>query len=365
MVSPTVGSAPQVPGTGTPGTSGEPVLSEARRTRFDIMRRVDDRLTAFLAAERLRWAAVDDRGAVPVDAVTSLVAAGGKRLRPAFCVAGFLSAGGDPAETSVVDSAAGVELIHTGALIHDDVLDASELRRGTPAVHTHHTRGHRERNWLGEPRRYGEGVAIISGVLANIFADRLTRDLPPAARDIWGEMLTEIQIGQYLDMAVAAEGVIEPELSRWVAICKSGRYSIHRPLVLGAALAGRDDLAPAFEEYGETLGEAFQLRDDLIGTFGDSGAAGKPVGLDLEQHKMTLLLAEAAQRDERVRKLISRKEWDTAEILDRLGESRERIEERITGLVDQAVRAIDQARLDAAWRTELTEMAYEVAYRNR
>ncbi|GLF99414.1 polyprenyl synthetase family protein [Streptomyces yaizuensis] len=362
MAGPTVGTVARGRAAGVLGDAG---VSAARRARIDIMRRVDERLDAFLGAERRRWAAVDGRGAVPVDAVTSLVAAGGKRLRPAFCVAGFLSAGGDPADGRVVDSAAGVELVHTGALIHDDVLDASELRRGTPTVHVEQARGHEERGWLGEPRRYGEGVAIISGVLATVYADRLTRDLPPAARDIWGEMLTEIQIGQFLDMAVAAEGVVEPDLLRWVAICKSGRYSIHRPLVLGAALAGRGDLAPAFEEYGETLGEAFQLRDDLIGVFGDSGAAGKPVGLDLEQHKMTLLLAEAAQRDGVVRELISAREWDTARILERLGESRELIERRIAGLVERACGAIDRAELDIAWRTELTEMAYEVAYRNR
>ncbi|MFD7322418.1 polyprenyl synthetase family protein [Streptomyces sp. NPDC059875] len=340
-------------------------VSTARQTRSEVIERVERRLSEFLAAEQERWLGVNSRGAVPVEAVTSLVAAGGKRLRPAFCAAGFLAAGGDPAEPLLVDAAAGVELIHTGALIHDDVLDASELRRGTPAVHTLHAAGHVEQDWLGEPRRYGEGVAIISGVLANVYADRLTRDLPPAARDIWSEMLTEIQIGQYLDVAVAAEGVVDPDLSRWIAICKSGRYSIHRPLQLGAAIAGRQDLAPVFEEYGEALGEAFQLRDDLIGTFGDSTAAGKPVGLDLEQHKMTLLLADAAERDESVRKLISEREWDTAEILDRLGEGKERIEQHITLLVERACGAIDRAGLDEDWRRELADMAVEVAYRNR
>ncbi|MFD8115063.1 polyprenyl synthetase family protein [Streptomyces microflavus] len=340
-------------------------VSAARQARDDVIGRVERRLREFLAAEGTRWAAVDDRGTVPVDAVTDLVAAGGKRLRPAFCAAGFLAAGGTVDDPLVVDAAAGVELIHTGALIHDDVLDASELRRGSPAVHTRHSAVHTGSGWLGEPRRYGEGVAIISGALANVYADRLVRDLPPAARDVWGEMLTEIQIGQYLDLAVAAEGVVEPELSRWIAICKSGRYSIHRPLLLGATIAGRPELAPVFEVYGEALGEAFQLRDDLIGVFGDLEAAGKPVGLDLEQHKMTLLLAWAAQRDERVRKLISRQEWDTAELLDRLGESRERVERHIDDLVERACGATDTALLDSAWRQELAGMALEVAYRNR
>jgi geranylgeranyl diphosphate synthase type I len=340
-------------------------VSDVRQTRMDVIRRTERRLAGFLSAERGRWAGVDGRAAVPVDAVAALVNAGGKRLRPAFCVSGFLAAGGDSEDPLVVDCAAGIELIHTGALIHDDVLDASDLRRGAPAVHTRHAAAHGRQGWRGESRRFGEGVAIISGVLSNVYADRLVRDVPPAARDIWTEMLTEIQIGQYLDVALAADGAISPDLSRWIAICKSGRYSITRPMLLGAALAGRLDLTPAFEEYGEALGLAFQLRDDLIGTFGDSEAAGKPVGLDLTQHKMTLLLAEAAQSDERVRKLVSQSEWDPAEILALLGESRKRTEERIGRLVDRAREAMDRARLDPAWRDELNEMAVEVAYRNR
>ncbi|WP_211358168.1 polyprenyl synthetase family protein [Amycolatopsis cihanbeyliensis] len=329
------------------------------------MTRVESRLDAFLATERARWAGVDSRAGVPVDAVTALVAAGGKRLRPAFCVTGFLGAGGDPDDPTIVDCAAGLELIHVAALIHDDVLDAAEFRRGSPAVHAKYTAEHAALGWRGEPRRYGDGVAILSGDLANVFAERLAHALSPGPRRIWGEMLTEIQVGQFLDMAVAAEGVIEPKLSRWIAVCKSGRYSIHRPLLLGAAIAGREDLAPAFEEYGEALGEAFQLRDDLIDAFGDSETAGKPVGLDLAQHKMTLLLAEAVQRDGRVRKLVSEPEWDTAALRERLIESKGDIENRIDVLVERAHRAIDRAPLGAAWRNELTKMAVEVAYRNR
>ncbi|MDI3422890.1 polyprenyl synthetase family protein [Streptomyces luteolus] len=335
-----------------------------RQTRTEVLRRAERRLGELLADERARWSGVDERGAVPVDTVTSLVDAGGKRLRPAFCVSGYLAAGGDPDGPLVADAASGIELIHTGALLHDDVLDASELRRGAVTAHVKHAAVHQRRGWRGEARRYGEGVALISGVLATLYADRLTRGLPPAARDVWGEMVTEVQIGQYLDVAVAAEGVIEPELSRWIAICKSGRYSITRPLLLGAALAERPDLTPAFEEYGEALGLAFQLRDDVIGTFGDSTVAGKPVG-DLEQHKMTLLLAEAAERDPEVRRLVNRPEWDTEALHGLLGESRTRIEARIDALVERARAALESAAIDAVWRDELNEMALEVAYRNR
>ncbi|ALG09329.1 polyprenyl synthetase family protein [Kibdelosporangium phytohabitans] len=339
-----------------------------RPARLEMMAAIETRLSGFLAAERERWAAVDPRCAVPVDAVAGLVAAGGKRWRPAFCVSGFLAAGGPEAETeTLLDAAAAIELVHAAALIHDDVLDDSPLRRGAPTVHTTHIATHAGAGWLGESRRYGEGTAILAGDLAMVYAGRLTAGLPDVARPVWDEMLTEIQIGQYLDMAVAAECVVDPAVSRWVAVCKSGRYSIHRPLLLGAAIAGRPQLATQFAEYGEALGEAFQLRDDLIDTFGDSAATGKPVGSDLAQHKMTLLLAMACGRDDRLRALVAEQEWDTEAIRLRLvdGGAREEIERRIGELVRWAREAIAQAGLDPAWQAELTEMATEVAYRNR
>ncbi len=335
--------------------------------RTELVRRIDLRLEEFLADEHARWSGVAGRGSVVVDAVSGLVWAGGKRLRPTFCVTGFLAAGGDPADLRIVDCAAAIELVHTGALIHDDVLDAAETRRGSPAVHMRHIAEHRAHGWWGEPRRYGEGVAILAGDLATVYAARLIPSLPGPARAVWGDLLTEVQIGQFLDLAVAAESVVDAEMSRWVAVCKSGRYSIHRPLVLGAALAGRAVLGPAFAAYGESLGEAFQLRDDLIDAFGDSRAAGKPVGHDLEQHKMTLLLATAAERDRRVHDLVSKPDWDVPALRARLGEIgiEDVVEQRIAGLVADATGALEQTDLPAPWRAELTALARKVAYRDR
>ncbi|SMD25866.1 geranylgeranyl diphosphate synthase, type I [Kibdelosporangium aridum] len=343
------------------------VTDSPRELRLELMERVETRLSGFLAAEREKWAAVDHRGPTPVDAVAALVDVGGKRLRPAFCISGFLASGGDQDDPTIVDCAAAVEFVHTGALIHDDVLDAADLRRGHPTVHNRHSLEHAAKGWRGEPRRYGEGVAILAGDLATVYAARCAAALPPQAARVWGELLTEVQIGQYLDMAVAAESVIDPELSRWIAICKSGRYSIHRPLLLGAALAGRADLEPAFEAYGEALGEAFQLRDDLIDAFGSTAAAGKPVGLDLVQHKMTLLLALAARQDQRVRDLVAKPEWDVTALRERLLEIgiATRLERRIDRLVAHARGAIASAQLEPGWRDELTEMAMTVAYRDR
>ncbi|HEX5543521.1 MAG TPA: polyprenyl synthetase family protein [Micromonospora sp.] len=339
--------------------------SPAMRDR--LLARIEECVLRILSEEQARWEAVDPRGRVPVDAIAELIEAGGKRLRPAFCVTGFLAAGGDPDDPTIVDAAAGLEFLHAFALIHDDVMDHSSLRRGMPTVHVRHTGEHTARGWRGESRRYGESVAILAGDLAYSYADRLLAAVPPAAREVWSSLTSETIIGQFLDIAVAAESVVDPELSRWIAVGKSGRYSIHRPLVLGAAIAGRTDLGSAFQEYGTTLGEAFQLRDDLIDAYGDTDAAGKPTGHDLKQHKMTLLLALAAGRDERVRDMITTGEWDSRALHSLLDECgvRDEVEQRIDELVEAARAAITHTEIDPQWQDELRAMALQVAYRDR
>jgi geranylgeranyl diphosphate synthase type I len=343
-----------------------PTTAAPRQARGALMCRVEDRLRDLLATETSRWYAVDPRAAAPVETVAALVRAGGKRLRPAFCLNGFLAAGGDPAlESLAVDTAAALEVLHAFALLHDDVLDDSPLRRGEPTAHERHAAAHRAAGWAGEPRRFGEGVAALAGDLAHIYADRLVGALSPAAREIWHELRTEIIIGQYLDIRVAAERVADPTLSRFIAVAKSGRYTVQRPLMLGAAIAGRLDLGPAFERYGLALGEAFQLRDDLIDAFGDSSVSGKPTGLDFAQQKMTLLIALAMPRDDRISRLLAGQSAGGATLaqiitdLDVRGE----VERRIDHLVELARAAVAAAPLDAAWRDELAQFAAEVAYR--
>ncbi|MFH8497253.1 polyprenyl synthetase family protein [Streptomyces coeruleorubidus] len=330
---------------------------------------VQRRIHSVLTEESVRWAAIDPRCAAFVDAVTAITTAKGKLLRPRFCLLGHLAAGGDPADPRAVDAAAALELLHSFALLRDDVLDDSPLRRGAVTAHERHAKDHRARRLRGEPRRYGEGVANLAADLAHVYADRLTRALPEEAGAVWDETRVEVTVGQYLDIAVAAEGVADPHLSRWIAICKSGRYTIQRPLQLGAALAGRPDLADVFEGYGLPLGEAFQLRDDLIDAFGDSEDTGKPTGLDLERFKMSYLLSLAVSRDERIREL-------AAEPAGHDGAARMRgllvatgvadeVEQRIAHLVDRARRAVADAPLVPRWRTELMDLTTRVAYRDR
>ena len=338
------------------------------QARDALLVRVEDRLRDLLATETSRWLAVNPRAAVPVEAVAALVGAGGKRLRPAFCVSGFLAVGGASAQAPVaVDAAAALEMLHAFALLHDDVLDNSPLRRGQPTAHERHAAVHIAGGWAGEPRRFGEGVAALAGDLAHIYADRLVSALSPAAREIWHELRTEIVIGQYLDIRVAAERTADPELCRWIAVCKSGRYTVHRPLLLGAAIADRLDLAPAFARYGAALGEAFQLRDDLIDAFGDSASSGKPTGLDFDQQKMTLLVALAMQRDDRISRLLAGQSAGgatLAEIITDL-DVRGEVERRIDRLVEQAQAAIAAAPLDPGWHDELARLAVQVAYRQK
>ncbi|MFE6484898.1 polyprenyl synthetase family protein [Streptomyces sp. NPDC057757] len=344
-------------------------LSSIEETRAELLARVEERLRSFIAQEQSRWFDINPRAAQGADAIAAFIASGGKRLRPKFCLSGFLAAGGSPASSGAVDAAAALELLQTFILIHDDIADNSSLRRGEPTVHEVFAAEHRARGWQGESRRYGEGVAVLAGDLAFVYADQLAAQLPALSRGVWNELRAELVIGQHLDMVVAAEGVGDPVLSRWIAVQKSGRYTIHRPLVLGATLAGRPDMAAAFEGYGLALGEAFQLRDDLIDAFGSTEDAGKPTGLDFAEHKMTLLLALAAERDPRVRDLVDRRDgkpWDV-ELLRKILEEtgvRATVERTIAGLVDKARASLATSGLDEAWRHEFSRLATQVAYRS-
>ncbi|MDQ0585841.1 polyprenyl synthetase family protein [Streptomyces rishiriensis] len=347
-------------------TDQEPAAS-ARRTVEDLLQRVQDRLSSFLAAERAHYAEVHDHAVVAIDALSDLATAGGKLIRPAFCLTGYLAAGGDPDDPAIVDAAAALELLHISALVHDDVLDDSRTRRGKPAVHLLHSTLHRTRGWQGESRRFGEGVALLVGDLALVYSDELMSTAPRGAFAEWHRLRSEVMIGQYMDVAAAAEFSIDPDLSRLIALIKSGRYTIHRPLVVGASAAGRADLAPALAQYGEAVGEAFQLRDDLLDAFGDSAQTGKTAGLDFSQHKMTLLLGWAMQRDARIRDLITEPGHTPDEIRGRLLDTGvpEDVERHIAALVEQGRTAIADAPVDAVWRGELANMALRVAYRNK
>lgn len=319
-----------------------------------IAARVESRLRLLLDEERRRWSALDGSLAEPLEALSDLVLAGGKRLRPAFCHWGFVAAGGDPLDPAVVDAGAAFELLQGFALIHDDVMDGSATRRGLPAVHRRFIDRHEESGWIAEPRRFGEGVAILVGDLAFVYADQV---LPSAGTEVdrlWHELRVELNIGQYLDLVGTAASRHERAGARRIARYKSGKYTIERPLQLGAALAGRPELVEPLGRFGDPLGEAFQLRDDVLGVFGDTTRTGKPVGDDLREGKPTLLLAVAHERaDEAGRALLGRVGdeglapevvADLQSLLASTG-AVDVVETTITGLADQAIGALHELGL--------------------
>jgi geranylgeranyl diphosphate synthase type I len=336
---------------------------------------VEARVSCLLDGELERWTAVDPDLTAPVAALRDLVLAGGKRLRPAFCHWAYVGAGGSPEDEAVVDAGAALELLHTFALVHDDIMDGSATRRGTDTIHVQFEAGHAVEGWRGEARRFGEGVAILVGDLSFVYADQLLAGAPPAAHEVFTELRIEVNVGQYLDLLGTARGRVEEATARRISRFKSGKYTVERPLHLGAALAGRlDDLACPLSAYGLPLGEAFQLRDDLLGVFGDDTLTGKPVGEDLREGKPTLLYAMAAERagatDAAVLARYGSQDLDEDDVValqDVLLNTGavDAVEASIDRLVAEAVEALDRAALADQARDALVELAYFVAGRDR
>jgi len=224
---------------------------------------------------------------------------GGKRFRAAFCYWGFRAVSPEVAdEKALLRACAALELLHASALVHDDYMDASDTRRGRPATHVAFGAEHQAAGWSGDPRQYGAAAAILLGDLLLTWADELLRrcGLPMAqvapALDVFDLCRSEVIAGQFLDVSVQARGRADVQTAMTVLRYKSAKYSIERPLHVGAALAGGDDVVLAeLTAFGLPLGEAFQLRDDQLGVFGDPATTGKPAGDDLVEGKRTVLVA--------------------------------------------------------------------------
>jgi geranylgeranyl diphosphate synthase type I len=251
--------------------------------------RVDDVLRGFLSARRDEAHAIDPRAAEPLDEIAALVEAGGKRIRPAFCYWGYRAAGGRDGEP-IVHAAAALELLHTMALIHDDVIDLGLERRGVPALQVRGAETAAARGFVA-PERHGSAVAILVGDLAAVLADHLLLEagFPPdrlaAALDRYHRMREETAAGQYLDLVGADVD------ARRLAAAKGGAYTVEGPLLIGAALAGGSAEAEGvLRAYGRPLGVAFQLRDDLRD---DDAARG--IGHD-DVRRLVAAAAEALER---------------------------------------------------------------------
>jgi geranylgeranyl diphosphate synthase type I len=339
-----------------------------------VAERVEARILDLLDAEIARWSVVDPILVEPLDALRTLVVAGGKRLRPAFCHCGFIGSGGAGDDDRAIAAAAALELVHTFALVHDDVMDGSEMRRNRDAVHRAFAQRHVGAGWRGEPRRFGEGMAILVGDFAFVYADTLIRGASGPVLDVFDQLRIELCVGQSLDLATTATASTDPVAARRIALYKSAKYTVERPLHLGAALAGRlPEMRAPLTAIGVPLGAAFQLRDDVLGAFGESDVTGKPVGDDLREGKATPLVALAAARAEPAdAALLARlgaedlRADEVAALQDlfvRSGALKE-VEREIEGLVAAAHRALDAAPMTEAARVLLGELADYVAWRD-
>ena len=310
-----------------------------------------------------------------------LSVSGGKRFRAAFCYWGHRAVAPDRPgdEDALIRACAALELLHASALVHDDLMDASDTRRGRPATHRQFARDHQAAGWRGDPEQYGAAAAILLGDLLLSWADELLRrcGLPleqvSPALDVFDVCRSEVIAGQFLDVSVQARGLADVEAAMTVLRYKSAKYSIERPLHIGAALAGAGPETMAeLTAFGLPLGEAFQLRDDLLGVFGDPAATGKPAGDDLIEGKRTVLVAlaldaasaaDAARLDASLgRSLDDAQVAELRDVIDSSG-AHAQVEAVIGELAELALAALDRAHIDDRARRVLRELASAVTDR--
>ncbi|EFV14387.1 polyprenyl synthetase family protein [Segniliparus rugosus] len=338
------------------------------------------RLIEFLAVRQEEAARIGPQFADVVAELSTFVLGSGKRIRPAFAWLGWLGAGGDAAGASAVPVqrvCAALELLQAGLLAHDDIIDQSDLRRGEPSLHRRFEAEHSRERWAGRSERHGEALAILAGELAFVWADDLaaegldavTEADRPAFRRAWAAMRSEVIGGQCLDVLAQAGGDESEEAAARVIRWKTASYTVARPLELGGVLARADEaLLTFYRGFGEDVGAAFQLQDDLLGVFGDPAVTGKPAGDDVREGKRTVLAALAlsaarsagSAEEQALRSVFGRGDDDHAvaeavAMIDRLG-ARAQVRARIEFLQGRAASALASAAVSGAAKTGLAEL---------
>jgi len=341
-----------------------------------LVQRVNAVLSRTMAEHTARWSAVSNDLQPVFQHISDLVLGGGKRLRPQFAYWGWVAAGGEPSADLPVDVGSAIELLHVMALLHDDIIDDADSRRGQPTVHRHFEALHAGQNWAGESRRFGEGAAILAGDLTYVMSDALMNGVNLEAREVWHELRLEMNVGQYLDTLGSARRERRPDIAQLVCRYKSAKYTVERPLHIGAlaADANRGSLILSMlSAYGLPLGDAFQMRDDVLGAFGDSSVTGKPVGGDFLEGKPTPMLAHAYDNASPAQR----------HVLDRVGTapltaddiasiqavvteigSRDFMENKIVELRDVAINALRVSELAGNAHDELVALAHAVTHRS-
>ncbi len=335
-------------------------------------------LGAFVDDQATHLAPLGDDASRLVDEARASVS-GGKRFRAAFCYWGHRAVGPADNEPALVRACAALELLHASALVHDDFMDASDTRRGRPATHRQFEGQHRGAGWRGDPEQYGAAAAILLGDLLLSWSDELLRrcGLPitqvAPALEVFDRCRSEVIAGQFLDVSVQARGRADVETAMTVLRYKSAKYSIERPLHIGAALAGASARTIAqLSAFGLPLGEAFQLRDDLLGVFGDPATTGKPAGDDLVEGKRTVLVALALDAASPADAALLDSSLGTALSTDQVAELRTVIESsgaqaQVEAVIEQlathAVAALDRADIDDHARDVLRDLATSATQR--
>jgi geranylgeranyl diphosphate synthase type I len=272
------------------------MLSTARTSL--LRERFDSVLAAFLDRQGDSWS--DGATATVLAAIRDFVLGDGKRVRPKFCYWGWRAAGGDADEEEVFVVGAALELFHAFALIHDDIMDCSDVRRGAPTVHRVFAAMHPSLGGRGDADGFGVNAALLCGDLCAAWSDQLLAEctLPApqvrAAQRLFAAMRAEAIAGQYLDLMGQTTGLSGWSVERALQVTrlKTARYTVTRPLQIGATLGGGSPALLSFlAAFGDPLGEAYQLRDDILGVFGHSWATGKSTMDDLRAAKPTVLLA--------------------------------------------------------------------------
>ncbi|MFF3324892.1 polyprenyl synthetase family protein [Streptomyces sp. NPDC002889] len=344
---------------------------------MEIRRAVDSVLVEFLAAKSLSAPA---QLREPIKALRGFLFVGGKRIRPVMCVCGWYAAQGRGTPEPVLQAAASLDLFHTFALIHDDVMDDSDTRRGRRSVHVALADRHRSRKGPQGPDRFGINAAILLGDLALSWSDELlhTADLAPvqrrAAHVVVDAMRTEVMFGQYLDLL--GTGIPSGDIARALTVSrfKTAKCTVERPLHLGGALAGCGTaVLDACTAYALPPGEAFQLRDDLLGGFGDPTATGKPSTDDFRDGKCTVLMALAVVRANPaqrrlLRALVGRPDLTEEQadsvraVLEATG-ARCAVERMIARRCRRAMKALDHAPFPEAAIDVLRQLAHAASVR--
>jgi geranylgeranyl diphosphate synthase type I len=368
----------------------------------NVLTQVQTNLDNFCIKQRNDFEAIST-DLIPVVDYTQSLLQGGKRFRALFCYWAWRASLSESSyhqseqevnesEQAIAGIAASLEMFHAAALVHDDLLDQSDTRRGAPAIHKRFESLHKEKQWAGAPERFGVAGSVLVGDLmlgwsSEIFGNALlhspNREIESACRDEFSLMRVEVMAGQYLDVLEENAATTRPVKegvgrAEKVILYKTAKYSIEAPLRIGAAFAGADQSTlNVFTQFGIPLGIAFQLRDDILGVFGDPSVTGKPAGDDLREGKRTVLVAltkealteQSPSMADSFEELLTSRELDAQQIafmqkLIQESGALEKTERMITELADRSLDSLESSSLEETAKSALKSLALKVINRD-